>query len=123
MIVQEAVEILQSKIRTDSFDESFEEIQMDCALTMAIKALEKQNAVEKTLERLERLRKYEGYDDCPKDGMCNGEHCNTCYTDTAIQIIKEEFNIDELQNGSETQHSGTNCCNMEHIKHRFERVM
>lgn len=42
MTVQEAIEILKSKIRADSFDESFEEIQMDCALTMAIKALEKQ---------------------------------------------------------------------------------
>lgn len=29
----------------------------------------------------------------------------------------------ELQNSSETQHSETNCCNMEHIKQRFERVM
>lgn len=39
---EEAIKILRSKIRTDSFDESFEEIAMDCALTMAIVDMEKQ---------------------------------------------------------------------------------
>lgn len=42
MTREEAIEILRSKIRTDSFDESFEEIMMDCALTMAIADMEKQ---------------------------------------------------------------------------------
>ena len=91
MTVQEAIKLLKSKIRTDSYDESFEDIQMDCALTMAVKALENRSAVEKALERLMRLREYERYDDCPDDGMCDGVNCSTCYTDTAIQIIKEEL--------------------------------
>lgn len=42
MTREEAIKILRSKIRTDSFDESFEEIMMDCALTMAIADMEKQ---------------------------------------------------------------------------------
>ena len=42
MTREEAIKILRSKIRTDSFDESFKEIMMDCALTMAIADMEKQ---------------------------------------------------------------------------------
>lgn len=52
-----------------------------------------------------------------------------CAVSRAIEIIKQEM-IDisfdtnnATQNSSETQHTATNCCNMEHIKQRFERVM
>ena len=93
------------------------------ACIVACEALEKQISVEEALERLERLREYEETGDCPKDGMCDSGNCDTCYMDTAIQIIKEECGINATQNSSETQHTATNCCNMEHIKQRFERVM
>lgn len=48
---------------------------------------------ERIIERLERLRNYELAQDCPKDGMCDGlfcDKCTTCYTDTAIEIVKDE---------------------------------
>lgn len=61
------------------------------AIKMAIEALKKQSSIENALERLEKLKEYESSGDCPKDGMCRGGTCNTCYTDTAIQIIKEEL--------------------------------
>ena len=54
MTREEAIKILRSKIRTDSFDESFEEIMMDCVLTMAIADMEKQIQWQKT-EKYNRM--------------------------------------------------------------------
>lgn len=64
MTREEAIKILRSKIRTDSFDESFEEIMMDCALTRAIADMEKQ--IPKVV-----INKDDFYDyaECPS---CNG---------------------------------------------------
>ena len=43
------------------------------------------------LERLENLKKYEEGKDCPKDMMCSGGNCETCYADTAVKIVEAEF--------------------------------
>lgn len=131
MTVQEAINIITTlvpktcKMVDGRLKGGFYDWDSDAgkALKMAIEALEKQISVEEALERLERLRECEETGDCPKDGMCDGGNCDTCYMDTAIQIIKEECGINATQNSSETQHTATNCCNMEHIKQRFERVM
>lgn len=60
----------------------------------SIKAWNTRKTVERILERLEYLKDYELNHSCPKDGMCNEHNCGTCYTDTAIQIVKEEVQHD-----------------------------
>ena len=57
----------------------------------AIKAWNTRTPVENVLEWLEKLKEYESSGDCPKDGICKSGTCNTCYTDTALQIIKDEL--------------------------------
>ena len=115
---QEAIETIKyaSAFNTDNSP-------LSEALTMASEALKKQSSIENVLERLEKLKEYESSGDCPKDDLCRGGTCETCYTDTAIQIIKEECGINATQNSSETQHSAANFRSMEHIQQRFERVM
>lgn len=50
--------------------------------------------VDDVLERLEALKEYEKMGDCPKDGMCDHHNCGTCYTDSAIEIVKEVMGYD-----------------------------
>ena len=97
MTEQEAIKLLKSKIRTDSFDETFEEIQMDCALTMAIEALEKQIALEKVIEQIEELanvfQEDKQYEVHCKDRCygCSDKDCCSCALERAIEIIKQEM--------------------------------
>lgn len=50
-------------------------------------------SMERIVERLEKLKEYEMNGDCPRDGMCDKKpyECTSCYSKTAIEIVKEEM--------------------------------
>lgn len=48
--------------------------------------------LENIIERLNKLKDYEKGGDCPKDGMCEGgKRCESCYSESAIDIVNEGF--------------------------------
>lgn len=55
----------------------------------AINAWNNRKPVDDVLERMEMMKEYEKNGDCPKDGMCDHHNCGVCYTNSAIEIVKE----------------------------------
>ena len=49
--------------------------------------------MERIVERLEKVKNREANGECPIDGMCDKKpyECTSCYSNTAIEIVKEEM--------------------------------
>lgn len=50
-------------------------------------------AMERIMERLEKVKNREANGECPIDGMCDKKpyECTSCYSNTAIEIVREEM--------------------------------